>query len=308
MGGLIFLLTLSAVGFEPRFVIKPPNCAWAWFNAVELENMLRADTSTATHAYVAVLAPACEDTAGIELTVIRRDQRPEQRHVSLDNVPDSMKLRTIASAASGLLVDVEFPDPPPVGPLPVVDPPPPPPQAKPPWSIGARAGLRLGLARGETSASARAEAGWRRDAFLIAVGAIGSYGVASKSTLRVGAGSFHLGWWVELGAIEVELGPIAELGVAQIAGRGAEGGISNHTNTHLLFVLGGRAAFAWRWSSAWALIAGIELGGHLIGVEGIDNSRVVGGQVTAVEGIDGPVAAGHSGALGSAELGVRYAW
>lgn len=152
MGALSAALLLWVTATPARFVIEPPGCPPGWFDAVALEDMLQADTSTTTRAYVAVLVGDCDAKDDLHFGVLRPGSAPEAGEVSLRGLPDGLRLRTLALSIAERLVAHPL-EAPPRAPLRAVRPPEPEPEARR-WGLTARAQVLGGLSRGEPLAGA----------------------------------------------------------------------------------------------------------------------------------------------------------
>lgn len=272
MGALI--LALCVVG-APRFVIEPPSCAPAWFSAVALEDMLRADTSSTTRAYVAVLLPDCAALDVVEVTVMRAGVAPVQVPLSLAGVPEGLRLRTVGLAVAELLVDTRI-APPPRQPW---TPPPPPPvevvvRDGVRRSLAAGPRLRVGLARGDwtAGASVEVEAEWHMLSAQLGVAAL--LGVSEAAYLGWVGGSLAVSWRLVEAPVALDLGPWLELGVGSVAGRGTRG----LSHAAALVLAGGRARARWAiGGDGWSLTSILGLGGYVVGLDGRDEGGVVVG-------------------------------
>ncbi len=281
---------LWALLATPQFVIEPPGCSPPWLVVPALEDMLRADTSSTTRAYVAVLAPSCADLDTLEVSVIRAGRPPRQGQVALAGVPTELKLRTLALLAGELLVEAPIEAPPvrPLAPRPTTTAALAPSLVEdaPAWSLELAVEVRSGLLVGP-----RLELGRRAGPLRLKVGASTAHHAGERAYTTVVSGHLGAAWSLDVGPVVLDAGPLAELGAAILSGRAELGPALS--SSHPIVWLGGRAALCLSVRASLSACATFAAGGYLVGVQGVDGDATT---------------AASSGASVRGALGLAWGW
>ncbi len=277
---LFGLLTTSPAEAPARFVIDPPACAPQWLDTISLEQMLSADTSTTTKAYIALIIPDCSAPSAIEFTILRPGRAPEGGRAQLDDVPTSFKLRTLSLGVAERLVFVPLARPArrPLRSKRVVTPKPVRPR---PWSLWARSKILAGLQRGEVIAGLSVGVGRRLgpvDLEAEMMVATGRQDVAADAARLWLAEAQVSGLWLVQGlGATWRAGPQVGLGFGQVSGQSAQASQPAGRGRAATLWIGGIFGGLWKVHPAIALEAQLHARAFVVGIDGRHLGQVVVG-------------------------------